>query len=97
MPCHSTVHATSEFTILKILTPHLLICSSYSRSEANFCNLKARATTWETTIALATSAVLYRCLFHSGSHQASGVAMDCAACAKHKGPRAWGAHALWLN
>jgi len=27
--------------------------------------------------------------------QISGVAMDCAACAKHRGPRAWGAHLSW--
>jgi len=29
-------------------------------------------------------------------HLCSGVAMDCAACAKHRGPRAWGAHLSWL-
>jgi len=27
----------------------------------------------------------------------SGVAMDCAACAKYRGPRAWGAHSGWIN
>jgi len=27
--------------------------------------------------------------------RASGVAMDCAACAKHRGLRAWGAHLSW--
>jgi hypothetical protein len=35
---------------------------------------------------------LAECRFiHALIHEASGVAMDCASCARHKGPRAQGA------
>jgi len=36
-------------------------------------------------------------LLHARNLRTSGVAIDCSACAKNRGPRAWGAHSGWIN